>query len=97
MKIEFEESKHRAAAYDDAHKKVVGVCTFSNSQGLWIIDHTQVDEGMKGEGLGKQLVDRVVEEARGNRVKVLPLCPFAKRLFDENPDQYNDVYFGKGT
>lgn len=49
----------------------------------FIIDHTGVDERHAGKGFGKQLVMRAVEYARQNGIKILPLCPFAKRIFDK--------------
>jgi predicted GNAT family acetyltransferase len=55
-----------------------------------IIDHTGVRGEYEGKGLGKQLVDAVVGFARNNNVKITPLCPFAKLLFERNP-VYNDV------
>ena len=33
---------------------------------LSIIEHTDVDESLKGQGVGKQLVAKVVEKMRGN-------------------------------
>jgi predicted GNAT family acetyltransferase/uncharacterized Fe-S cluster protein YjdI len=56
----------------------------------FIIDHTEVKESFSGRGLGKKLVMKAVEYARNNDVKILPLCPFAKRVFDTD-DGIQDV------
>jgi len=48
-----------------------------------IIDHTQVDEKLKGQGAGKQLVIKAVEFAREKGLKITPLCTFAKSVFDK--------------
>jgi predicted GNAT family acetyltransferase len=48
-----------------------------------IIDHTEVAEAFEGRGLGKQLLSALVSYCRSNGVKVIPLCPFAKALFDK--------------
>jgi len=50
-----------------------------------IIDHTEVDERYAGKGFGKQLVMHAVDYARKNGIKILPLCPFAKKVFDKEP------------
>ncbi|GAB5539494.1 MAG: GNAT family N-acetyltransferase [Salibacteraceae bacterium] len=50
-----------------------------------IVDHTAVDPIVKGTGTGKQIVQYLVEWARENDQKVLPLCPFAKATLDKNP------------
>ncbi len=55
-----------------------------------IIDHTEVDEAFEGRGLGKQLLSALVQFARENKITVLPLCPFAKSVFDRVPE-YRDV------
>lgn len=52
----------------------------------FIIDHTGVNEDFKGQGVGKQLLLQVVEYARENNLKVIPLCPFAKATFEKSPD-----------
>jgi predicted GNAT family acetyltransferase len=56
----------------------------------FIIDHTGVEESFNGRGLGKQLVMKAVEYARDNALKILPLCPFAKKVFDKD-DSIQDV------
>jgi predicted GNAT family acetyltransferase len=55
-----------------------------------IIDHTEVSPAFNGKGLGKKLVEKAVEVAREKNWKIIPLCPFAKKTFDRNP-QFNDV------
>ncbi|WP_250436770.1 GNAT family N-acetyltransferase [Hanstruepera flava] len=57
-----------------------------------IIDHTEVDESLKGQGVGKQLVKAAVEYAREKQIKILPLCPFAAAVFKKQ-SEYNDVLF----
>jgi uncharacterized protein len=57
-----------------------------------IIDHTEVFSGFEGKGIGKALVLKVVELAREKKAKVLPLCPYAKSLF-EKIQELKDVLF----
>lgn len=58
----------------------------------FIIDHTEVDDDFAGQGVGKQLVMAAVDFARAKHVKILPLCPFAKSVFDKEPS-IGDVLF----
>ncbi|WP_282123355.1 GNAT family N-acetyltransferase [Algibacter mikhailovii] len=60
--------------------------------GKFIIDHTGVEDKFSGKGFGKQLVMKAVDFARNREVKILPLCPFTKRLFDIDK-RFNDVDF----
>lgn len=55
-----------------------------------IIDHTEVDPAYKGQGVGKELVYAGVEFARKNQITIIPLCPFAKALFQKD-DSIKDV------
>ena len=55
-----------------------------------IIEHTEVSEALKGKNAGKQLVAAAVEFARKNNLKILPLCPFARSVFDR-VKEYSDV------
>jgi predicted GNAT family acetyltransferase len=55
-----------------------------------IIDHTEVNEGNNGKGFGKKMVAKAVEFAREKNIKIVPLCPFAKKVFDKTPE-FGDV------
>ncbi len=55
-----------------------------------IIDHTLVDEKLKGQGAGKQLVTKAIEFARKNNLKIIPVCPFVKSVLDKEI-AYRDV------
>jgi predicted GNAT family acetyltransferase len=52
----------------------------------FIIDHTEVHPGFSGQSVGKKLVMQAVSYARENNLKILPLCPFAKSIFDKTKE-----------
>lgn len=58
----------------------------------FIIDHTEVSPEFNGKGVGKKLVMAAVEYARNNDLKIIPLCPFAKSVFDK-VEEIRDVLF----
>lgn len=62
-------------------------------ESTWIIDHTGVDDAMKGTGAAVALVKRSVEIARERGLKIIPLCPFAKVQF-QRYSEYHDVLKG---
>lgn len=51
-----------------------------------IIDHTEVSDALRGKNAGKQLVMKAVEFARNKGIKIIPLCPFAKSVFQKTPE-----------
>jgi predicted GNAT family acetyltransferase len=55
-----------------------------------IIDHTGVDDKFQGQGIGAELVRHVVGLARKQNKKIIPLCPFARAIFQRHPE-FNDV------
>lgn len=57
------------------------------------ITYTEVTDTLKGQGAGKQLIRHVVEYSRAADMKVILQCPFARKLFETNPD-YHDVLEG---
>ena len=68
--------------------------TFSRvNQSLVIADHTYVPESMRGTGMGKALVHRLIEDARKDGFKIIPLCPFVKAQYARNPE-WSDVMQG---
>lgn len=58
----------------------------------FIIDHTEVNPDFGGRGVGKQLLMQAVDFARERGVKILPLCPFAKSVFEKDAS-IGDVLF----
>jgi len=58
----------------------------------FIIDHTEVNEEFNGKGVGKELLMATVDYARNNNLKIIPLCPFAKSVFDKK-EEIRDVLF----
>lgn len=51
-----------------------------------IIDHTEVSDALRGKNAGKQLMMKAVEFARNKGIKIIPLCPFAKSVFQKTPE-----------
>ena len=64
-------------------EKDAGRMTYSwAGKDKFIIDHTEVNPEFKGQQVGRHLVMAAVAFARERGVKIIPLCPFAKRVFD---------------
>jgi len=47
-----------------------------------ILDHTEVNDAYRGQNIGKRILMQIVEFARENKIKIIPLCPFAKSVFN---------------
>lgn len=51
-----------------------------------IIDHTEVPDAFRGQGVGLKLVERAVADARSEGKTIIPLCPFAAAQFRKHPE-----------
>ncbi len=90
-KIEREDNgkKGRFVIYEN--DEFAGEMTFTwAGKNIFIIDHTGVEEAFGGKGLAKQLVMAGVDYARKHDLKIIPLCPYAKKTFDRD-DSLSDV------
>ncbi len=75
----------------DGEQKAEMTYTFAGDNKI-IIDHTEVDPSLKGQGVGYKLVEAAVTYAREKDIKILPLCPFANAVFKKKKE-YSDVLF----
>lgn len=91
MDIKHSHSDTKGSFYIELEGKKVGEMTYSIAgPKLIIIDHTEVGEELKGKGAGVQMLNALVEYVRENNIKVIPLCPFAKSVFDKK-EELRDV------
>jgi predicted GNAT family acetyltransferase len=66
--------------------------TYSRSSPTLIIaDHTEVPDVFRGQGMGRLLATRLVEDARKEGVKIFVLCPFVNAERRKHAD-WADVF-----
>lgn len=62
-----------------------GIMTYTwDGDDKFIIEHTVGNPEFKG--VGTQMLDRAVAYARAHHKKIIPLCPFAQKMFDRKPE-----------
>ena len=87
MKIIIERWQYKGMAKALVNSKQVGIMTFSLAgPELIIIDHTQVEPELNGKGLGKKMLFKIVEMARKENIKIIPLCPYASAMFKKTQE-----------
>ncbi|CAN5298502.1 MAG: N-acetyltransferase [Gemmatimonadetes bacterium] len=57
--------------------------------------HTFVPEALRGREIGARLVKDALDWARENGYRVIPSCPFVRRIVDRNPEYRDLVSEGK--
>jgi uncharacterized protein len=60
---------------------------------LIIAEHTGVPDAFRGTGIGRALVARLVEDARAQGVKIIPLCPYVNSERRKHPE-WSDAFQG---
>ena len=88
--IQHERQGHRGAFVVVRDGARLAEMTYTVAGSRVIIDHTHVDDALRGTGTGADLVKAAVAWARVEKVRLLPLCPFAASVFDKHAD-YGDV------
>jgi hypothetical protein len=91
MKIQRQQHGNRGAFFIEENGEWVAEMTYSREGTRKIvIDHTEVDESLKGKGIGKHLVAAAVQFARKNNLLIKPVCPFVKKVLEKNED-FEDI------
>ena len=83
--IHHQEQDAKGAFYiaHDGHR--LAEMTYSRTNAtMVIVDHTEVDPSLGGQGVGRALLGALVDWARTTGTKAVPLCPFAKAQFDKD-------------
>lgn len=58
----------------------------TSSDGRMTITHVGIEPRYRGAGRAEALMRKVVEYARENNLKIVPICPFARAMFQRYPD-----------
>jgi uncharacterized protein len=84
--IEHEQTGHRGAFFVEEEGRRLAQLTYTVAGSKVILDHTEVDDALRGTSTGRKLVAAAVDWAREEDVRLLPLCPFARSVFEKTPD-----------
>jgi uncharacterized protein len=88
--IEHEQQGHRGAFFVERDGRRLAQLSYTVAGTRVILDHTEVDDALRGTGTGRKLVAAAVDWAREEDVQLMPLCPFARSVFDKSPE-FSDV------
>ena len=84
--MEFQHERERIFALDEQGKLVAEV-TFPVSEGVADIDHTFVDESLRGQGTASKLLRQAVDSIRRQGKKARPVCSYAAAWFEKHPEE----------
>lgn len=92
MEIKQSDNGKKGSFYIEIDNVKVAEMTYTHAApNKLIIDHTEVSDTLKGQGVGYKLIDASVLYMRSNALKVVPLCPFANAVFKKKAQEYMDI------
>lgn len=87
MEIQHHTDNHRGSFFMETESKRLAEMVYVMAgPKKMIIEHTEVDESLKGQGIGAKLLEALVGFVRKEEIKVIPLCPYAKVMFSKRAD-----------
>ena len=79
------EIEHNRILQKNNTGKIVAEITFpETSPGVFVIDHTFVDDSLRGQGMASKLVRMAVDEIESRGGEVRATCSYAKKWLEDN-------------
>ena len=86
MEVQHRYNEPKGAFYIEENGVQQAAMTYTMASKTMIINHTEVDDSLRGKGAGVQMLVALVQYVREKGLKVIPLCPFAKSVFQKRED-----------
>lgn len=71
----------------DENGKLLAEVTFPEREGVAVINHTFVDDSLRGQGVAGQLLQAVADTLRREGRKARPTCSYAVHWFATHPEE----------
>ena len=91
MDIKHLEMKDRGGFVIKRDHERIAELTYNRDGGTINIDHTEVDESLRGQNVGQKLVEEAVKFARENNLKITATCPYASKILSRS-SEYSDLF-----
>ena len=82
--MNFIKEENKIYAKDENDKTIAEVTFYEIKKGIYNIDHTFVDDSLRGQGIGSKLVQEAVKEIKGKGAQIEATCPFANKWLEEH-------------
>lgn len=82
--MEFKITENSIYNVDDKGNVIAEITFEEIEKGVFNIDHTFVDESLRGQGIAKKLVEMAIKEIKNKNGKVQATCSYAKHYLEKN-------------
>ena len=83
--MKFLQEQGRIFALDGSGKLLAEV-TYPTTNGIADIEHTFVDDSLRGQGVAAQILEAAVQDIRAAGLKAKLTCPYAVKWFAQHPE-----------
>ena len=88
--MKFSQQPGRIFARDE-NGKLLAEVTFPEREGVAVINHTFVDDSLRGQGIAGQLLQAVADTLRREGRKARPTCSYAVHWFATHPEEQDPL------
>ena len=89
--MDFLHEKDRIFLHDKAGKTIAEVTFPELEPGIVTIDHTFVDETLRGQQIAGKLMEQAACQIRQSGKKLRCTCSYAVKWFDKHQEEYQDI------
>ena len=82
--MDFKIEENRIYSVNNENKIIAEITFEKIEKGIFNINHTYVDESLRGQKIGEKLVKMAIEEIKKKNGKIQATCSFAKHYLDKN-------------
>ena len=82
--MDFKKEENRIYAENEEGQTIAEVTFYEIEKGKYNIDHTFVDDSLRGQGIGSKLVQKAVQTLTEKGAQIEATCPFAQKWLAEH-------------
>jgi predicted GNAT family acetyltransferase len=92
MEIQQEETEREGSFFVKEGQDLLAEMTYKlSASNVMVIEHTVVEYGSRGKGVGYKMLQQAAEYAREQKLRIRPECSFARALFEKKSAEFADI------
>lgn len=97
MQIQHQDTSEKGVFFinDENEHRIAELTYFWNQTNVFSIDHTWIDDSLRGQGVAKILFNKAIHFARDKNVKIIPICSYASAMFQRDSSLADVLYIDK--
>lgn len=92
MDLEIRKGINRFFIGESEDNDIARITYYYKEPNVIVIDHTFVAVELRGKAIAGRLLTKVVEFAKENELKIIPVCSYAVKKMTRN-DDYKEILF----